>query len=95
MATIIVTNDDFILTITDDDGEVKVYENDELSNEWKVMLDDMVENSPPFAGTFYPEPGTMLGYYLLIAETPFGDLFNSIMVDGDIGEIPFDENVIY
>lgn len=95
MATITAITDDSTLTITDDNGKIVVCENDNVDEGWKTMLDDMVENMPPVCGTFCPEPDTMLGYYLLFTETPFGDLFKVVRVDGDVGEMPFEEGVIY
>lgn len=95
MSKIVAESDDMILTVLEDNGEVKVYVNGVESEEWQDMMDEIAATSPPIAGTFYPEPGTMLAYYYVLTNSYFSEWVESLKVEGDIGEIPYEDDVIY
>lgn len=95
MSKIVAESDDMILTVLEDNGEVKVYVNGVESEEWQDMMDEIAATSPPIAGTFYPEPGTMLAYYYVLTNSYFSEWVESLTVEGDIGEIPYEDGVIY
>ncbi|MBQ1889990.1 MAG: hypothetical protein II160_04740 [Selenomonas sp.] len=57
-------------------------------------LDADCLTSPPMGGTFYPEPGTMLGYYNALQHAFFDELYE-IKVEGKIGTIPYKPGRIY
>lgn len=64
--------------------------NDEQDEQALEMLNHTVEMVDPMSGTFYPEPGTMLGYFN--AMTSMG---MDVVVEGDIGELPCEDGVVY
>lgn len=52
------------------------------------------ESVPPIGGTYYPEKNTMLAVKAVLENIFFDEIFN-IEVIGDIGSIPYEEDVIY
>lgn len=52
------------------------------------------ESVPPIGGTYYPEKNTMLAVKSVLENIFFDELL-AIDVTGDIGTIPYEENVIY
>ena len=95
MSKIIAESDDMILTVLEDAGEIRVYVNGEESEDWQDMMDEIAAKSPPMGGTFYPEPGTMLAYYHVLKNGYFAEWVEKLTVEGDIGEMPCEDGVIY
>lgn len=95
MSKIIAESDDMILTVLEDDGDIRVYVNGEESEDWQDLMDEIAAKSPPMGGTFYPEPGTMLAYYHVLKNSYFADWVTELKIEGDIGEIPYEDGVIY
>jgi hypothetical protein len=83
--TVEVTQEDGILVITTDGKEVE---------ELQKHFDECVSKQPAMGGTYYPEPDSMLSAYNVMNNNFFDEL-EEITVDGDIGEIPYEENMIY
>ena len=95
MSKITAKGDGLTITIEEKGGSVTVLFN---GSEDEMLLDDLnniAVNSPPMGGTFYPEPGTMLSYYNALRSDFFADLLSEISVEGDIGEMPCEDGLIY
>ena len=95
MSKIVATGDDLIITIEELDGKITVLFNGEEDDGLRQNLDEIVAASPPMGGTFYPEPGTMLGYYYILKNRYFFHWLTKLEVEGDIGEMPCEDGVIY
>lgn len=95
MSKIVATGDDLILTIEEVDGKITVLFNGEEDDGLRQNLDEIVAASPPMGGTFYPEPGTMLAYYHVLKNGYFAEWVEKLTVEGDIGEMPCEDGVIY
>ncbi|MEF9917688.1 MAG: hypothetical protein RR310_07250 [Eubacterium sp.] len=59
----------------------------------QLILDES-ESVPPIGGTFYPEKNTMLAVKSVLENIFFDELLD-VDVTGDIGTIPYEENIIY
>lgn len=95
MAKIIVEYETITVTVEEKDGRITVFLNGKQDDELKNLLDGLAVYSPPMGGTFYTEPGTMLAYYNLYTH---GDLSHDnakVTVEGDIGEMPCENGLIY
>lgn len=92
MNKIIAKNDDLEVSVIEDGGVIKVYVNGREADNWRRLLDIMVDGLPPMGGTFYPEKGTMLAYYHALKNSHW---VNSLEIEGDIGEMPCEDGVIY
>lgn len=57
-------------------------------------FDERVKHQRPMGGTYYPEPNSLLSAYNVLKHS-FFDSKPEITVQGDIGEIPGEENMIY
>lgn len=77
------------LHIVVEDG--KTFVDDEESDIYDYLLKEVVHS---IGGTYYPEKGSMLNIYNNLQFNFFEDR-PKIKVDGDIGEIPSSEDVIY
>ena len=94
MSKIIAELGELNVTIEEKDGAITILFNGAVNDDMHFMLELEGENAPPMGGTFYPESGTMLFYYNALKN---GWLFNkfTVSVEGDIGEIPHEDGVIY
>ena len=94
MSKIIAELGELNVTVEEKDGDITVLFNGEVNEDMQFLLEVDAENAPPMGGTFYPEPGTMLFYYNALAH---GGLFRefTVSVEGDIGEIPHEDGLIY
>lgn len=84
-----ITVDAFI-----DGGTLVILVDDEENPEIEKEFNEMIENQPPMAGTYYPEKDSLLAAFNVLSNVFFDEL-ESINVEGDIGEIPFEEGQIY
>ena len=95
MSKITAKGDGITITVEENGGSVTVLFN---GAEDEMLLDDLnniAVNSSPMGGTFYPEPGAMLSYYNALRSDFFTNLLNEISVEGDIGEMPCEDGLIY
>lgn len=90
MSKITAKNPDVTITVEEIDGEITVLFDGKKDTLQREVLDLRVKYAPPMGGTFYPEPGTMLAYYSVFEASGM-----DISVDGDIGEIPCEDDAIY
>ena len=91
MSKIIAKRKDSTVTVEEKDGTITVLFDGVVDSYMQYLLDRDGENAPPMGGTFYPDHGTMLFYYNTLKH-----LSDTVSVEGDIGEIPHEEDgVIY
>lgn len=57
-------------------------------------FDELVKGQPAMGGTYFPDKNSLLAAYNVLQHTFFNKL-ESISVEGDIGEIPYEEGKIY
>lgn len=95
MSKITAKGEDLTITVEEKDGNIKVLFNGAEDDLLLENLNEIAANSPPMGGTFYPEPGSMLSYYNALTSGFFSNWLTSVQVDGDIGEMPCEDDVIY
>lgn len=95
MSKITASGEELTITVEEKDGNITVLFNGAEDDLLLANLNEIAANSPPMGGTFYPEPGTMLSYYNALTGGFFSDWLTSVTVDGDIGEIPCEDDCIY
>ena len=98
MAKIVATGkyltDRITVEVTQEDGTLVITMDDNESPELQKHLAECIENQPAMGGTYFPEPDSMLAAFNVL-NSIFFDSLEEISVDGDIGEIPYEENTIY
>lgn len=95
MSKITAKGEDLNITVEEKDGNITVFFNG-LEDEFLLSsLNEMVDNQPPMGGTYYPEPGTMMAYYNVLKHGDFFSWIDTVNVEGDIGELPFEPGIIY
>ncbi|MCI3027698.1 hypothetical protein LMF32_00920 [Desemzia sp. C1] len=77
------------LHVVVEDGKVMI--DGEESEVYDYVLKDEVV---PIGGTFYPEPGSMMNIHNNLQHIFFDDA-PKLKVEGDIGEIPYEEGFVY
>lgn len=90
MSKIIAESKGSTITVEEKDGEINVLFDGVVDKAMEDLLEVAAKNAPPMGGTFYPEPGTMLFYYNALKHMP-----GTVTVEGDIGEIPHEDGLIY
>lgn len=79
---------------------VEVYKMDgspvqnKVDGEHSEEFNDLIQDPPAMAGTYYPDPGSMLAA-LAVLQGDYFDEDPEIEVDGDIGTIPYVPGRIY
>ena len=66
---------------------------DEVSH-LQEHFEECISEQPAMGGTYYPEPDSMLCAFNVLQNT-FFDSTPEIIIEGDIGEIPHEDGVIY
>lgn len=98
MAKIIATGihfcDRITVEVTKEDGTLVITECGLELPELQKDFDECIEHQPPMGGSFYPKPDSMLAAFNVLQHT-FFDTLEEITVEGDIGEIPYEEGKIY
>lgn len=94
MSKIVAKGDGMVVTIEENEGRIHILFDGEENDFMLDKLNDDVKYAPPMGGTFYPEAGTMLAYFNALENGFFNEL-DEVFVTGDIGEIPYEEGVIY
>lgn len=94
MSKIIAESKELTIAVEEKDGEITVLFNGVVDDGMQYVLELEAENAPPMGGTFYPESGTMLFYYNALTSSPTYKPF-TVSVEGDIGEIPHEDGLIY
>lgn len=75
-------------------GELIVEVGGEVDSVAHTRLVKLIADQPPMGGTYYPPQNSLLATFNVLTNTFFDDLIE-IKVEGDIGEIPNVEGVIY
>ena len=57
-------------------------------------FEECISKQPAMGGTYYPEPDSMLCAFNVLQNT-FFDSTPEITIEGDIGEIPHEDGIIY
>ena len=86
---ITITVDAFI-----DGGTLVILVDDEENPEIQNDFNEMIKRQPPMGGTYYPEEDSLLAAFNVLSNV-FFDKLESINVEGDIGEIPYEDGIIY
>lgn len=90
MSKIISKSKESTITVEEKDGDITILFDGVVDGDMECLLEIAGDNAPPMGGTFYPEPGTMLFYYNALKH-----MHGTVSVEGDIGEIPHEDGVIY
>ena len=95
MSKIIAKGEEMSITVEEKDGNITVFFNGAEDEFLLSSLNEMVDNQPPMGGTYYPEPGTMMAYYNVLKHGDFFSWIDTVNVEGDIGELPWEPGIIY
>lgn len=87
-------NEVMTIVCSEEDGKIQITFNGQKDELLKEMLERSLDMAPAIGGTFYPEEGTMLAYYNIL-NTVFFSKVIEIQVVGDIGQMPYEDGVIY
>lgn len=79
---------------SEDDGQITVTFNGQKDNFLKEILESRMDVAPAMGGTYYPEEGTMLAYYNIL-NTVFFSKVIEMQVVGDIGQIPYEDGIVF
>ena len=77
-----------------EDGTLVVLMNEKEVPDIQKRFDELIKVQPAMGGTYFPDEDSLLAAYNVLQHT-FFDALEEISVEGDIGEIPYEDNVIY
>ena len=77
-----------------EDGTVVILMDETEVPDLQERFDELVKVQPAMGGTYFPDENSLLAAYNVLRNT-FFDTLEKISVEGDIGEIPYEEGVIY
>ena len=95
MSKIIATADGKELIITKQGKHLSVSLNGELRDDLLPYLNDCVQALAPYAGSYYPPKGAMVGYLLALQQGAFFTEAPIIRIEGRIASIPHINGQIY
>lgn len=87
-------NEVMTVICSEEDGRITFTFNGQKDNLLKEILESRLDIAPAMGGTYYPEEGTMLAYYNILNTVFFSELLELQLV-GDIGQIPYEDGVVY
>ena len=87
-------NDVMTVICSEEDGQITVTFNGQKDTFLKEILDSRMDVAPAMGGTYYPEEGTMLAYYNIL-NTVFFSKVIEMQVVGDIGQIPYEDGIVF
>ena len=87
-------NDVMTVICSEEDGKITVTFNGQTDNFLKEILESRMDVAPAMGGTYYPEEGTMLAYYNIL-NTVFFSKVIEMQVVGDIGQIPYEDGIVF
>lgn len=79
---------------TVEDGTLVILVNEREVPYIQKRFDELIKVQPAMGGTYFPDEDSLLAAYNVLQHT-FFDTLEEISVEGDIGEIPNEENTIY
>lgn len=98
MAKIIATGtfgvNEHVVVCEEIDDKIRVTFDGEENTLFRKVLEALLDVTMPMGGTYYPERGTMLAYYHVLNTVYFGKLLD-LKTEGDIGQIPYEDGVVY
>lgn len=77
-----------------EDGTLLILMDEKEVPDLQNRFDELVKVQPAMGGTYFPDEDSLLAAYNVLQNT-FFDKLENIIVKGDIGEIPNEENTIY
>lgn len=77
-----------------EDGTLLILMDEKEVPELQKRFDELIKIQPAMGGTYFPDKDSLLAAYNVLQHT-FFDTLEEISVEGDIGEIPYEENIIY
>lgn len=87
-------NDVMTVICSEEDGQITVTFNGQNDTFLKEILDSRMDVAPAMGGTYYPEEGTMLAYYNIL-NTVFFSKVIEMQVVGDMGQIPYEDGIVF
>ncbi len=79
-----------------ENGSPIIEVNYEFDEEEQERFEKLLKTPPALGGTYYPSSGSLLAAYAVLQQKYFDDPREvKIEVIGDIGEIPYEKDVIY
>lgn len=77
-----------------EDGTLLILMDEKEVPDIQKRFDELIKVQPAMGGTYFPDENSLLAAYNVLQHT-FFDTLEEISVEGDIGEIPNEDNVIY
>lgn len=77
-----------------EDGTLVILMNEKEVPDLQKRFDELIKVQPAMGGTYFPDENSLLAAYNVLQYT-FFDVLDEITVEGDIGEIPNENDVIY
>lgn len=77
-----------------EDGTIVIQTDEQEVPEIQKRFDELVKVQPAMGGTFFPDEDSLLSAYNVLQNT-FFDTLEDISAEGDVGEIPMEEGVVY
>lgn len=77
-----------------EDGTLLILMDEKEVPDLQKRFDELVKVQPAMGGTYFPDENSLLAAYNVLQHT-FFDTLEEISVEGDIGEIPHEDDVIY
>ena len=77
-----------------EDGTLLILMNEKEVPDLQKRFDELVKIQPAMGGTYFPDENSLLTAYNVLQHT-FFDTLEEISVDGELEEIPYEENMIY
>lgn len=77
-----------------EDGTLLILMDEKEVPDIQKRFDELIKVQPAMGGTYFPDENSLLAAYNVLQHT-FFDTLEEISVEGDIGEIPNEENTIY
>lgn len=77
-----------------EDGTLLILMNEKEVPDLQKRFDELIKVQPAMGGTYFPDENSLLAAYNVLQNT-FFDTLEEISVEGDIGEIPHENGVIY
>lgn len=87
-------NDDMTVICSEEDGQITITFNGQEDKFLKEILESRLDVAPAMGGTYYPEEGTMLAYYNILYTVFFSKVID-MQVVGDIGQIPYEDGIVF
>ena len=77
-----------------EDGTLVILMNEKEVPDLQKRFDELITVQPAMGGTYFPDENSLLAAYNVLQNT-FFETLEEISVEGDIGEIPYENDVIY